>query len=272
MTHSKPLILVSNDDGIDAPGLYAAVKGAAALGTVVVSAPARQQSGKGRGHQHGPDVGTALTTNRFDPFPEVEHAQAIIGSPAQAVLYACMGYLLDRKPDLIITGVNLGYNVGSGLPTSGTVGAAHEGWSVFGIPALAVSSETNDHNGNGDEIDWDACADIVAHWGQFILDNGLPEDVSLLNVNIPIGATMATPMVRTIVSRECDWHYSITDGRRINQATNVRLMDNPHTDRFEDDSDIRIVRDGLISVTPVKAQLAYEPAWDALDTALQQVK
>lgn len=270
MTNSKPLILVSNDDGIDAPGLYAAVKGAAALGTVVVSAPAHQQSGKGRGLQRGPDVGTTQVTNRFEQFAEVEHAQAVIGAPAQAVMYACMGYLLERKPDLVITGVNLGYNVGSGLPTSGTFGAAHEAWSLFKVPALAVSSQTLDHGGDGSEIDWDACADVVAHWGRFILDQGLPEDIAVLNVNIPIGATVDTPMKRTIVSHECDWSYVPTNGKRISRAADIRLIDNPNDDLFEPNSDIRVVRDGLISVSPISAQMAYEQPWDAFDSFIDQ--
>lgn len=269
MTHSKPLILVANDDGIDAPGLYAAVKGAAALGDVVVSAPAIQQSGMGRGLQRGPDVGTTQVTNRFERFPEVIHAQAVIGSPAQAVLHAWMGHLKGDVPDLVITGVNLGYNVGSGLPTSGTVGAAHEAWSLFKSPALAVSSQTLNHHGDGSEIDWDACADIVTHWGRFILDHGLPEDTALLNVNIPIGATVDTPMKRTIVSYECDWQYVPANGGRLSPASEIRLIDNPYEERFEPDSDIRVVRDGFISVSPIRAQLATETQWDAFDHFIQ---
>lgn len=265
MTKTKPLILVSNDDGIDAPGLYAAVKGAAALGTVVVSAPAHQQSGKGRGLQRGPDIGTSHVTNRFERFPEVEHAQAVIGSPAQAVMYACMEYLAGRTPDLVITGVNLGYNVGSGLPTSGTFGAAHEAWSLFSVPALAVSSQTLDHGGDGSEIDWDACADVVAHWGRFVLEEGLPDSVALLNINIPIGATVDTPMKRTIVSYECDWSYVPANGGRLSPASGIRLIDNPHEERFEPNSDIRVVRDGFISVSPISAQMAYEQPWESFD-------
>lgn len=265
MSQSEPLILVANDDGIDAPGLYAAVKGASALGNVVVSAPALQQSGMGRGLQRGPDVGTTQVTNRFERFEKVEHAQAVIGTPAQAVHFACLSYLKGRTPDLVITGVNLGYNVGSGLPTSGTVGAAQEAWSLFGLPALAVSSQTTDHFGNGSEIDWDACAEIVAHWGTFILENGLPEDVALLNVNIPIGATLATPMKRTIVSYECDWQYVDANGGRFSPATDFKIIDNPNESRFEPNSDIRCVRDGFISVSPVAAQLATTSPWDDLD-------
>ncbi|WP_336249744.1 5'/3'-nucleotidase SurE [Stomatohabitans albus] len=269
MSQHKPLILVSNDDGIDAPGLYAAVKGASALGTVVVSAPAHQQSGVGRGLQRGPDVGTTQVTNRFEQFDKVERAQAVIGSPAQAVHVAILGYLKGRMPDLVITGVNLGYNVGSGIPASGTVGAAQEAWSLFGIPALAVSSQTLDHFGDGSEIDWDACAEVVAHWGAFILEHGLPEQVALLNVNIPIGATLSTtPMRRTIVSYECDWKYVDANGGRISPATDLRIIDNPHEERFEPDSDIRAVRDGVISVSPLRAQLATRSAWDVFDRAI----
>lgn len=267
MAMLNPLILIANDDGIDAPGLYAAVKGASLIGdvTIVVSAPAHQQSGMGRALKRGPDVGTTQVTKRFADFPQVEHAQAVIGSPAQSVLYAGMEYLFGRTPDLLITGVNLGYNVGSGLPTSGTVGAAHEGWSLFGIPAMAVSSQTFHHWGDGSDVDWEVCAQVVAKWGRFILDHGLPEDVALLNINIPIGVDPDAPAKRTIVSKACDWYYLPTDGPGVTPASSFTLIDNPHEDRFEPDSDIRCVRDGFISVSPIRAQMAMTDPWVELD-------
>jgi 5'-nucleotidase len=129
MSSERPLILVSCDDGIESPGLRAAVRSVLTLGDVMVSAPCEQQTGAGRSLPTFNDG--AIHEIRYEVDGQRVPAYAIIGSPAQAVLYALVE-LVPRKPALCVSGINFGENVGSAVTASGTVGAAieaaNEGW------------------------------------------------------------------------------------------------------------------------------------------------
>ncbi|MBO9362760.1 MAG: 5'/3'-nucleotidase SurE, partial [Thermoflexus sp.] len=151
-----PLILVTNDDGIRSPGLRAAAAALQDLGQVIIVAPLDQWSGAGR---------SMPSTTEGRIYPElvrvngvVIRAYAVEGTPAQVVDHALLE-ILSRPPDLVVSGINYGENVGSGVTISGTVGAALEAAS-FGIPALAVSLQTpvEHHLGYSEEIDFRAAA------------------------------------------------------------------------------------------------------------------
>ncbi|MGB6056957.1 MAG: 5'/3'-nucleotidase SurE [Microthrixaceae bacterium] len=180
----KLTILVSNDDGYSAPGIDALVQALVALPDteVVVSAPATQQSGKGSAVTDG-DV-TATDEKTTSGYP----AHAVAGTPADSVNWALNGGI-DVKPDLVLTGINQGQNLGEiGNRVSGTLGAARAA-VAHGIPALA-SSMGIQATGDRDTADYALAATYVVEWVKEhradILEGKLAGDSPLLeNMNIP---------------------------------------------------------------------------------------
>jgi 5'-nucleotidase len=135
----KPQILLTNDDGIQSPGLWAAAEALSALGYVTVAAPREQSSGMGRSL---PGTSDGI----IQPETLIVHGQAwtvyaVGGSPAQAVLHAVLE-IMPQLPDLVVSGINYGENIGTGVTVSGTVGAAMEA-AALGFKSLAVSLETD---------------------------------------------------------------------------------------------------------------------------------
>ncbi|MBI2876990.1 MAG: 5'/3'-nucleotidase SurE [Candidatus Tectomicrobia bacterium] len=175
---SSPLsILLTNDDGIDAPGIIALQQELAAIGQVTVVAPKENQSG----------VGHALTF--FPPMrlKQVERegkffGHALSGAPADCVKLA-LSRLLQRKPDLVISGINRGANLGIAVFSSGTVAGAREG-TIQGVPSIAVSLESRPSS-RGKE-DYRFAARFTRKLALLVAKNGLPPGV-LLNVNVPAG-------------------------------------------------------------------------------------
>lgn len=163
----KPLILVSNDDGIDAPGIRALAAALADLGEIWVVAPDREQSAK----SHAISLDRPLRVEQRG-----ETWWAVDGTPADSV-YLALHHILPRRPSLVASGINHGYNLGSDFFYSGTVAAAVEG-AVRGIPAFAISLE------RGPEIGRTWAAQVAHAVAHAILTEGLPTK-SLLNVNVP---------------------------------------------------------------------------------------
>ncbi len=193
-----PLILLTNDDGIGSHGLWSAARALATLGDVVVVAPHRQYSGAGRGM---PTTSTGVIEPRQVLLDGKEWtAYAVAGAPAQVVLYAVLE-ILKRKPDLVVSGINYGENVGSGIAASGTVGAALEA-ADMGIPCLAISLETEKehHYSNTDQIDFGAAVHFTHYFSQALLSRRFPPDVHLLKVDVPDNATPETPWEITRMS------------------------------------------------------------------------
>lgn len=179
--------LICNDDGITASGILTAKKAVDDLCDTYVVAPETQQSG----------IGHALTLN--EPLRINEHVlrdgsigYGVTGTPTDAVTLALFE-IMDEKPDLMISGINTGYNIGRAeLTTSGTLGAALEAAS-FSIPTIAISQEvTRDdvkfENG-AVEIDFDFAGKMLKKISKIILKKGLPEGIDLLNVNVPANPT-----------------------------------------------------------------------------------
>ncbi len=169
----KPHILVTNDDGISSPGLLALAAALREVGTVTVVAPDRNWSISG--HQK--------TLDRFlraDPYQLSEldlPAFATSGSPADCVAMAYMG-LLERKPDLVVSGINIGANLGQDITYSGTLAATFEA-AIFGLPAVAVSLDSRDP-----QSPFSDAARVATHVARRVLAEGLPRH-TLLNVNVP---------------------------------------------------------------------------------------
>jgi 5'-nucleotidase len=188
---TKPQILLTNDDGIKSPGLWAAAEALDQLGFVTVIAPRDQASGTGRSFPSNYDGLVHEETLSINGKEWTVHALG--GTPAMAVLYGIFGLVTD-KPDLIVSGINYGLNVGSGVTISGTVGAALEG-AAAGIPAMAVSLETEKeyHASYSQEIDFSTAGYFTTYFAQRLMTRTMPSDVDVLKIEVPADATPKTP-------------------------------------------------------------------------------
>ena len=148
---NQPQILLTNDDGINSPGLWAAAEALSEVGYVTVAAPREQSSGMGRSMPSSSDG--LITPQSLTVHGEEWTVYAIGGTPAQTVQHAIFE-VMQSQPDLVVAGINYGTNLASGVTISGTVGAAMEG-SALGSPSLAVSLETEHkyHLSHSREID-----------------------------------------------------------------------------------------------------------------------
>jgi 5'-nucleotidase len=164
-------ILVSNDDGVNSLGLFRLKQALDSVGTVTVIAPDRERTASGH----------AKTMHKPLRMVQVELADGSLaysssGSPSDCVALAVLGFL-PELPDLVVSGINLGANVGHDITYSGTLAAAFEG-TISGIPSIAASLATYEHG------DFGQAARFVASLSREVLARGLPANV-LLNVNVP---------------------------------------------------------------------------------------
>jgi 5'-nucleotidase len=196
----QPLILITNDDGIDSPGLWAVVSAVLPLGEVLVVAPDRQWSGGGRSMP--PHVtGKVRSADRVIDGHLVT-AYAVDASPALAVNHGVLEFA-PRRPALVISGVNSGANLGIEVTISGTVGAALEA-GAFGMPGLAVSLEMDPayHLQPNEAADYQAAIHFTRFFAHYLLTHVTGPDIDALNVNIPSDATPSTPWRTVRLSRQ----------------------------------------------------------------------
>ena len=249
----KPLILVCNDDGIFSPGIKALAEVADEFGDVEIVAPDRQQSAVG----HAITVSTPLRArpflidNRFS-------GQAVTGTPADSVKLA-HNQLLNRKPDLVVSGINHGSNAGINILYSGTVSAATEG-TILGYPSIAFSC--TDYKENADLA---GCQDAARKVIGYVLNHGLPKGVTL-NVNAPAGELKGIKWARQANSR----YVEEFEGRVDPQNRSYYWMTGKFQLLDEDDqNDIAILDKGFASVTPIQYDLtAYSLMNDLKDIQL----
>lgn len=238
----KPFILVSNDDGIYSNGIRALAEVAAEFGDVVIVAPDRQQSAVG----HAITIEEPLRSQNLT-INDIE-AISVNGTPADCVKLA-HDQLLDRKPDLVLSGINHGSNAGINILYSGTVSAATEG-TVLGYPSIAVSCTDYDN-----EADLKGSQEAARRVIQFVLNNGLPKGVTM-NVNAPSGEFKGIKWARMADSRYVEEYEARKDpfNRPYYWLTGkFELLDD------STDADIHILNDGFASVTPVQYDLTdYE--------------
>jgi 5'-nucleotidase len=172
MKKEKPLILVTNDDGITSPGIAALVEVMKTLGDVVVVAPDKAQSGMG----HAITINSTLRINKVKIYG-VKVEYSCTGTPVDCVKFA-VNKIMDRKPDLCVSGINHGSNMSINVIYSGTMSAAVEG-AIESIPSIGFSLVDP-----AIDADFTASKKIVKTIAQNVLKNGLPLGVCL-NVNIP---------------------------------------------------------------------------------------
>lgn len=251
MTKQKPLILVTNDDGIDSPGIHAAARALAPLGEVVLVAPREQNSSTGRSHPLNTD-GTieerecCLEAGTFK-------AYAIGGTPAQCVLNAFLK-ILPRLPDLAVSGINYGENFGTGITISGTVGAALEAAS-FGVPTIAASLQLeniDDFDKHDPHVDFSAAGYFTQKFARMLLENPLPNGVDLLKLEVPIQATVDTPWRMTRLSRHMYYVPYYDTNKDWREPGRIGFKVNVTKDDVTPDCDVyAVVYDHVVSVTPL---------------------
>jgi 5'-nucleotidase len=247
-------ILLTNDDGIRSPGLWAAAQALSELGFVHVVAPRNQFSGAGRSL---PGASTGIIdVQEIQVNAKTWTVYAVDGTPAQAVLHAILE-ILPQAPDLLVSGINYGENIGSDITISGTVCAALEG-AVMGIPSLAVSLETEaqHHYSYSNEVDFSAAAYFTAYFGELILKRRFPPDVDLLKVDLPCDATPQTRWAITRLSRQR--YFVPTRPDRTSWDVPARMGYRPISNQEIKDIDsdayaLRVKR--IVSVTPLSLDM-----------------
>jgi 5'-nucleotidase len=175
-------ILITNDDGVTSKGIKALNDAVKDLGDTMVVAPSRQQSGIGHAI-------TLMKPLRAIPtkIDEDTEAYAVTGTPTDCVILGSKN-LMGEEPDLVISGINIGENLARSITTSGTLGATFEA-AYFGIPAIAVSIQVKHEDikfkDGVQTVDYSFAKKIVRKLVKKIIDHGMPEDVNILNLNIP---------------------------------------------------------------------------------------
>ena len=267
--NDRPLILVTNDDGIVSPGLRAAARAAMRLGEVLVVAPAGQQTGAGRSM---PDLGPILMEPRplaVDGVPV--RAYAVPGTPVISVMYGAL-VIAERPVDLVISGVNYGENLGAEITASGTVGAALEA-AAMGIPALAVSRETHKrfHLNPEEGMDFAAAEFFTELFGRMLLSRRMPPDADVLKVDVPEGATPDTPWRATRVSRQRYYYPMPPDERDLSKPVYIDYEVRMEKDTLERDSDVwAIAVDRVVSAAPISLDLSSRVKLGAFANALRE--
>jgi len=189
---SDPHILLTNDDGIDAPGIQALHDALTAVGTVTVVAPDRNRSAVGRSLSYGrtkstdDDFSIELETDSFtSPVPHTDHelGYAVDGTPCDCAIVGTKG--LEPQPDIVVSGCNSGANLGAYVfSRSGTVSAAMEA-AFLETPSIAVSMDTLGYDRDLEPVDFERAGEITADLVAGAAGTGLFDRVDYLNVNVP---------------------------------------------------------------------------------------
>jgi 5'-nucleotidase len=246
---NRPLILLTNDDGIASPGLKAAVRAVLGLGELLVVAPATQQTAMGRSFTGRADA--LLEPVVYEVDGHRVRAFACEGSPASVVRHGLLVLCRERLPELVVSGINYGENVGGSITASGTVGAAFEAASLR-IPALAASQQMHPsaflHHG---EQDWDAAEHFLRVFAQKILQTTLPFDVDLLKIDVPENATRHTPWRLTRLSRQRYFMRVLEEPSLASRLGDGHVAVQVDHAALETDSDIHALVEGTVAVTPL---------------------
>jgi 5'-nucleotidase len=228
---NKPHILLTNDDGIAATGLRALADELADFARISIVAPSREQSGAAQ----------SLTLRQpIICHPVAENEWAVDGTPADCVIVA-LHKLLTEKPDMVISGINFGANLGENVYYSGTVGAAREA-ALHHIPALAMSLCSKKA-----EVKFEPAARVAHCAAELILKEGLPDQV-LLSINVPepwTGGVKLTRQSKKITRNQ------LSEGKDPRGRTYYWLFEQRIDKDVAADSDYAAIFEGTVSVTPL---------------------
>ena len=231
-----PRILVTNDDGVHSDGLHALAAVLRPLGDVLIVAP----------HVEASAIGHALTLRRpLRIEPVGEGVFEVDGTPTDCVNIAVTKSYAGTLPDLVVSGINKGYNLGDDITYSGTVAGAMEG-ALLGVPSIAVSLARNQAR-----HDFSRAADAAVQIASLVLRQGLPPR-TFLNLNVPPGQPKG---FRVTVQAKRN-HITTVDERLDPRGRPYYWIEEGQNDwEPHDRSDYQAVRDGYISVTPLQPDL-----------------
>jgi 5'-nucleotidase len=230
-------ILVSNDDGVRAPGILAVAQALRSLGEVTIVAPAENQSGKG----HSITIYEPIFRDEVSLAGGLR-ATSLTATPASVMKVALLN-IVKEKPDLVVTGINRGYNLGLAVYVSGTAGGAREAASQ-GVPAIAASLAMP-------AADYAAAADATLRVARYVKDHGLPPGV-FLNVNVPTGTSQVLKgLLITAQASTSGGTERFAEQRHPNGRT---FYWNVYEEggSAPDGTDVWAVAHGYVSVTPMK--------------------
>lgn len=244
-----PLILVTNDDGVQSEGIHVLAAAMKPLGDVIVVGPLQEASA----------IGHALTLRRPLRIETIsDGVYAVDGTPTDCVNLACE-IILKRLPDLVVSGINKGWNLGDDITYSGTVSGALEG-ALLGAPGIAVSLRRTP------TYDFGPAAAAAATVAQMVLAQGIPSR-TFLNINVPTG----TPRGMRVTTQAKRNHITQIDSRTDPRGSAYywieEALDEYHPEGGR--SDYEAVMAGYTSVTPLQPDMT---AYDMLDRLARDLK
>ena len=243
-------ILLTNDDGIYAEGIYAAYKELRKIADVTVVAPESEQSSVG----HGITLFYPLFSKKISPEKHFD-GHAVSGKPADCVKFAVSVLMKGKKPDLIISGINFGGNDGCSVFYSGTVAAAREG-ALMGINSFAISLDCFDRP------DFSTAAKFTAKLALWVHQNSLPAG-TFLNVNVPPGKPKGTRFTRQGTGPI----LGTFEKRKSPQDKHYYWMGAQMPDHINDNNiDTYALKNKYITITPIQSDLTNEAFLDKVKT------
>jgi 5'-nucleotidase len=254
MKNSKPLILVTNDDGITAPGIQALIAVMATIGEVIVVAPDKPQSAMG----HAITINSTLYLNKISKENDLITQYSCSGTPVDCVKLG-VNEILKRKPDLCVSGVNHGSNSSINVIYSGTMSAAVEA-GIEGIPAIGFSLCDYDWNANFEEI-----KSFIKKITLEVLKNGLPQGV-VLNVNFPKLLKKDIKGIKICRQAKAHWAEKF-DKRQTPMGKDYYWLTGEFVNQdLGEDTDEWALKHGYVSVVPVQFDLTAHHAIQQLNS------
>lgn len=253
MKTKRPLILVTNDDGITAPGISALIEVVKTIGDVVVVAPDKPQSGMG----HAITINATLRINKVNIYG-VKEEYSCTGTPVDCVKIA-INKILKRKPDLVVSGINHGSNMSINVIYSGTMSAAVEG-AIEGVPSIGFSlmNESID-------ADFTASKKIVKTIVNQVLKNGLPKGVCL-NVNIPKVKYEMLKGIKVCRQAKANWIEELDERKDPSGKTYFWLTGRfDNYDKGKTDTDVWALENLHVSVVPTQFDMTAHDSIKVLE-------
>jgi 5'/3'-nucleotidase len=239
-----PKILITNDDGIHSAGIIALTRSLKTIGEVVVVAPAHEMSAA----SHSLTLTRPLRIETID-----HHHYSVDGTPTDCVTLAMNRILLEQQPDIVVSGINKGGNLGDDVSYSGTVAGALEA-AIYGLPGIAVSLVQRT------DFDFTYAAELAAELVTRVLEETLPRG-TVLNVNVPPGPVLGIRITRQgskIIKP------SIIEGVDPRQRNYYWIGEEALTWNEEEGTDYEAVCQGLVSITPLRCDLTDYRALDEI--------
>jgi 5'-nucleotidase len=268
MKNGKRQILLTNDDGILSPGLFAAAEVLSKIGYVTIAAPRDQASSTGRSMPITSDG--RITAHRRQVNGQEWTVYAVGGTPAQTVMHSLLEIIGDM-PDLVVSGINYGENLAEGITISGTVGAAMQSAS-FGIPSMAVSLQLLDDSfyTYSESVDFATAAYFTHYFAARMIERRMPADVNLIKVDVPAHATPQTPWRITRLAQVRYFQPLVTRKGALEDPGPLSYRLAPHRDQVPPDTDIyALIVDQVVSVTPLSLDLTARVDFGQFDGLLR---